>query len=171
MKPEAKGFTLIELLVVITIIAILAGLIFPAALKTVQSAARRKAGVQAAKIVHAVKLYQTTYSRWPGQRAQGSDGDIPEDLILNDLTNHVRKIDFLELEEQSVSADTDALVDPWGRDFVIILDEDGDGDLIFTATDQDTGATLTTTVVNQVVGVMSWGRNPGKPKGRIYSWK
>ena len=165
------GFTLIELLVVITIISILAGLLFPAALKMLQSSARTKVGVQAVKILNAVKLYQNDYSRWPGQRIQGNDGDIFAADVLSDLTNNVRNVNYLELQERAISPTTGALVDKWGRDFVIIMDEDGDRELSFSVTEAGTGTMLTTTIVNEVAAVMSWGRDPGIAKKRICSWK
>jgi prepilin-type N-terminal cleavage/methylation domain-containing protein len=68
-----SGFTLIEMLTVVAIIAILAGLLFPAI-----SAARRKAQVAQAQteiksIESALKTYYTEYGRWPIGNGGGDD--------------------------------------------------------------------------------------------------
>lgn len=60
-----KGFTLIEMLVVIAIIAILAGLMFPAITKAMDSARRSKAGAEVRAIATAVALFYNDHGYMP----------------------------------------------------------------------------------------------------------
>ncbi len=64
-RTRRSGFTLIELLVVITIIAVLAGLLFPV-IGSVQDAARKtQAASDCGQIATAVKAYFAEYGKYP----------------------------------------------------------------------------------------------------------
>lgn len=64
-RRTRKGFTLIEMLVVIAIIAILAGLMFPAITKAMDSARRSKAGAEVRAIATAVSLFYNDHGYMP----------------------------------------------------------------------------------------------------------
>ena len=68
---RAAAFTLVELLVVITIIIILAGLLFPAFGAVQERAKKVQALNDAQGIVNAVKNYYTEYGRYPLPTAAG----------------------------------------------------------------------------------------------------
>src|SRR2546425_4265563 len=62
---QASAFTLIELLVVITIIIILAGLLFPAFRGVQDQAKRTQAKNDLTQIVNAVNAFYTEYGKYP----------------------------------------------------------------------------------------------------------
>src|SRR5438105_6207681 len=62
---RAHGFTLIELIVVILIIAALAALLVPAALRTLDRAKSAQAKNDVTQIVTAVNAYYTEYGHYP----------------------------------------------------------------------------------------------------------
>jgi hypothetical protein len=83
------------------------------------------------------------------------------------LTNNVRRIRFIEIAPASVSSNG-VYVDPWDRPYVIVMDEDLDGDIQFSASIDAT--TYATTISNETAVVMSWGRNPDEEDKRVMSW-
>ena len=92
-----RGFTLIELLVVIAIIAVLAGLLMPAASNALNSAKKTTAKNQIVQIATAITAYETEYGRLP---AFGSTSLDPAAVAMlctaSDTANNPRGIIFLE---------------------------------------------------------------------------
>lgn len=68
-----KAFTLIELLVVISIIAVLAGLAFPALQGALDTAKKAQASTMCNQLATAVTMYNTEYGVWPSKSNPSSD--------------------------------------------------------------------------------------------------
>jgi prepilin-type N-terminal cleavage/methylation domain-containing protein len=162
-----RAFTLIELIAAMAIVAILAGLIAAAIPRVIQSARREKAMAQAHGLVQALKAYRNVYGRWPGQTQGELDRTYADDhaTLLLALTNNPRRIVFLDAPE-AISA-AGCCLDPWGRPFVIAMDEDGDGDTQLAAT--RAGAALAVTAAD-TAAVASWGPDPARPSRRVCTW-
>jgi prepilin-type N-terminal cleavage/methylation domain-containing protein/prepilin-type processing-associated H-X9-DG protein len=65
VKPRSKAFTLIELLVVISIIAILAAMLFPVFARARESARKIQCLSNVKNIAMAIQIYLTDYDRFP----------------------------------------------------------------------------------------------------------
>lgn len=104
-RPRGAGFTLIELLVVITVIAILAALLFPA-IKSSASAARVKnTRTLVAQVAMACEQFKELRERYP------VSGDVSSNSLIEELGSalRVRGVFMVGQEGQKV------LVDAWGR--------------------------------------------------------
>jgi type II secretory pathway pseudopilin PulG len=141
---------LIELLTVIAIIAILAGLLFPAISSALKKADVAKALNDVKAIETAWKAYYTEYGRWPVDASgncppggqSGTEGtsqgiqmytELVELLRGNKVAvnsylpsrDNPRGIPFLQVPAKSLSS-TGAYVDPWGNPYKIMFDLDYD---------------------------------------------
>jgi prepilin-type N-terminal cleavage/methylation domain-containing protein len=137
------GFTLLELLVVITVIAVLAGLLFPA----IQSALERARKVQAkndlVQIVTAVNAFYTEYGRYPTTVTSGDatygPGATPTDAVFKELralsgsSMNTRQVVFISPPEDATQASPKGKIgsdgqfhDPWTTAYSIKIDADYD---------------------------------------------
>ena len=129
-QAQRLGFTLIELLVVISIIAVLAGLAFPAVNGAMDSARKARAKSDVTQIATAVVAYETEYGKLPT-----ISGNSVNTAFLNILTqtnaDNPRGIVFLELSEWKKGkggTNGSGFCDPWDSSSVyqIALDTNYD---------------------------------------------
>ncbi len=160
-----SAFTLIELLTVIAIIAILMGLLIPVLAIVKEQARKAEAKNDCLGIVAAVKAYHTEYGKYPvgGFSATGDlkiggvDGDnnkLFSILRARDAAGNPgnkynpRRTNFFEgrmasnpaapksgYAESGSSGTIGALYDPWGGQYGIIIDADGNGEVAVPYTD------------------------------------
>jgi len=166
---QRNAFTLLELLTVVTIIAVMMCLLLPAIAAVRRYADKNKAAGDAVHMVNAIKQYRSAYPTFPGQTQGDADRmydnvALLHSVLIDALTNNPRKLYFSEVIE---SISNGVYADPWGRPFVIAVDESGDGAVGFTAT---CGTISFSTSVLDRVAVFSWGRNPSNTSDRIVSW-
>jgi len=140
-RPAA--FTLIELLVVISIIAILAGLAFPAVQGALGSGKKAQARNDVAQLVAAVKAFQLEYGRLPSTTAGSSDATSADNAaVVTALTSsnslNPRGIVFFEpkiAKGNKNGVGTDGkYYDPWGGAYVFALDTSYDNRINYNAT-------------------------------------
>ncbi len=153
---KRSGFTLIEMLVVIAIIAILAGLLFPAINRALETAKRNQAAADVRSIAGAITMFYNEYGYLPVPlNAQGytpgpGGGDFGAEQTQPMDDAESRRIIQVLIAEQNIGAgwndlnprrkvflsmpnakNTGELLDPWGNQYWIKLDRDLDGKIQF----------------------------------------
>ena len=136
MLRKRSAFTLIELLIVISIIAILAGLAFPAVQGALDSGKKAQARNDVHQLAAAIKAFQLEYGRLP-TTASGSDtASAPNAEIISALTGsnslNPRGVVFFEPKQAKGGKgglDGGVYKDPWGNAYKIMLDTSSDNKL------------------------------------------
>ena len=142
-----NSFTLTELLMAIGIIVILAAIAIPSTISAIKKAEMAKAQAEMTTLVEALKNYESTYGVLPLKclcttptatpadgKISGTDGTHTayetlirilqgENLEVNGKAMNKRQVVFLEGKEEGV------FTDPWGNDYYVLLDGNGDGKL------------------------------------------
>lgn len=196
-KPPLRptgGFTLIEILVVISIIAVLAGLAFPAVNGAIDAAKKAKAKNDVTQIVAAVKAYQAEYGRLPTYGNATSFEQDNDDLLnilrsIKDLDGdqlalNPRRIAFIEVRPGKGNKDgigtvgaseSGVFYDPWGKPYRIILDGDYDNviDNPYSANAgfADINAAAIALSSGKDTNGMTGDKNAGTAKDDVISWQ
>jgi prepilin-type N-terminal cleavage/methylation domain-containing protein len=166
--PKSKtsaAFTLVELLVVISIIAILAGLSFPAVSGAMDSAKKTQAKSNAVQIATAVSAYEMEYGKLPTFTGTTVDKTLVDILT----TNNSRGIVFLEAQawkKGKGGTNSVGYCDPWDstKPYAIALDTDYDNKVAVSTNGGASGSEL----IMKKVGV--WNQNTTN-KYQVRSWE
>ena len=162
-KVNKKNFTLIELLVVVSIIALLVGMLLPAVIGVLQSAAKTKARGMANAIVIAIKQYEVQYGVWPvGVSTDGANETMAGDYNTFFTTlygDNPKNTAFLEIDADS---GTNGYLDPWGNNFTIGIDGNYD---------REVKGFVSTNLKGDVFVFSSGPDGTAKNADDVYSWK
>ncbi len=142
---KKHDFTLVELLMAIGIIVILAAISIPTALSAIKKAETAKAQAEMTALVTALKNYESTYGFLPfhfkksSNTSPATDGEVQpgdysdfikvlqgENLDIKGRKMNPRKLAFLEIQGNTKGE----YEDPWGNDYTVVIDGDGDGKII-----------------------------------------
>jgi hypothetical protein len=123
-----------------------------------------------------MKTYRQEYQKWPGQTQGVADLTYdnkatgrPHAVFITALTNNPRRLYFSDVIE---NLGTNAVyLDPWGRPYVVTVDENEDGLVDMSVTYTGT-VSFVATNIRQRVAVMSWGFHAANTnrRERICSW-
>ena len=112
------------------------------------------------------------FGKWPGQ----TRGDVDRSCDGNDhgqllgaLTNNPAGRVLLDIPESVLRLGR--WNDPWGRAFVIALDENDDGRTAVRATNSFFPPVLLNTDVVDTAAVLSWGPEPANDSKRVCTWR
>jgi len=189
LNTNRRGFTLIELLVVISIIAVLAALLFPAINAAMKRADITRAKTEMNNIKTAILSYYKDYGFMPAPGRNGSqDSDYgmkqlpgnstPDDqsIVMNiltarDTTNNPNRKVYLQIPEESlVGVDMNGdsytpannyFLDPWGNPYQIIMDTDADTVILFSRLQTPLQVWNIVEIIGHKVGVVSYGPPTG----------
>jgi general secretion pathway protein G len=110
MKTRSRvrgGFTIIEVIVIVVILGVIAAVIAPRLINRIGQSKQSLAASNAASLATAMKLFQADH------RAPGA-GDTVD--ILWDRPSDVAQADWEPYVDNA-----DALLDPWGRKFALVV--------------------------------------------------
>lgn len=197
---SGAAFTLIELLVVVMIIATLAGFMFPAIQNVLTNAKKAVAKNDMAQIESSIKWYYNEYGQYPITSTDQAGGDAGciygastskgNEQIINILRYPVngyptgwtdanslntRQIRFLEAKvntttKGAVNSTTGKWFDPWGKEYIILIDGDYAGDINLSTVLTGTPGASATGAVQRGVGVICVGFYSSKHPGQAASY-
>ena len=129
---KKRPFTLIEILVVISIIAVVMGLLIPAASTVLKRASKNKTRTYIRTLQMAIKQYEAAYGILPFTATLSTDTIIVDtdynDLLstlagLDPIAFNPRRIKFLEVDKNNNYRDA------WDNDFLVSFDMDYSGSI------------------------------------------
>jgi type II secretory pathway pseudopilin PulG len=155
-----------ELLTVIAIIAVLAGLLFPALTAARRAAKEGKAKVQINQLATAFRSYYNEYALWPTNGSITSTAIWLGILQGTDTTNNPRKIVFMEFKSSESSYNGVAgIYDPWNQNYNLGFDTNYDNTIdIPSSASLPSGASTNTSF-------LIWSTGDPKKPNTIGSWK
>jgi prepilin-type N-terminal cleavage/methylation domain-containing protein len=187
---HASGFTLIELLIVIALIAILAGLLFPAFAAVQKSAKKTLAKNDLTQIVTAVNGFYTEYGKYPTTSTTdvtfGISPTTNDQLfdVLRNITTGIngtnvtllnpRQIVFMDVPpakdqthpKSGIQISTGRWYDPWGSPYNVAIDANYNG-IVRAPSYTDLLSTYTTALppdtsgdVGVRTGIIAWSFGP-----------
>lgn len=179
--PLQRAFTLIELLVVIAIIAVLMGLLFPAAGGAIDAAKKAQAKNDVVGICNAVRAYNTEYGSFPlvtgatDPEIKSTNNGLMKVLLGLDDTENPKKIVFMEIPPGKKAGakttngldDQSNFRDPYGEEYWIKYDGDYDNTITTWA-----GGGATAKAVRTLVIAKSKGKDlTDNTKDDVNSWQ
>lgn len=167
LPVSRSAFTLMELLTVIAIIAVLAGLLFPALNASRRAAKEGKAKVQINQIQTALKAYYNEYAVWPSG-TQITNRVLWALALSGNATNNPRKIVFMEFK----TGDTNSagILDPWGQSFSFGFDTNYDNSIDIISLGSSAAAS-DTNGGNMNTSFVIWSTGDSKKRKVIGSWQ
>lgn len=184
-----RAFSLLELLVVITIIAILATLMFPAAGMIKHKADQAHAKNTALNLKTAITAYQADYRRYPVAKDASepkvllSGHELMDVLLASETASepeglNPRGIPFFTDKDakpmgggkyrRGLRVESDGageLWDPWGNHYHVLLDLDGNGRIATPNWDGSASPLIYDSVL-----VWSPGKDPDAPEDNVKTW-
>ncbi len=185
----SRAFTLIELLVVIGIIALLAGLSFPAISGVMKKAKRARCSAAIKDVQIGIKNYQVEYNRYPLTSGSGetpmplSEGNQLLNVLLGKNVNKLnpREIVFLEPAMGKGGAGgligsegSYGLADVWGTPYEVIVDANYDNQIANPDTQNSDETVSAGAPANIIAGAAVYSLGEDKKantKDDIVSWR
>lgn len=114
---KRSGFTLVEMLVVISIIALLAGLLFPAVGSAIRTAKRTRARNEVQGLVAAFQAYYTEFGYWPTNTTESLQ-------VTTNTFQNARGVIFYDFALKDVDMLSGFYQDPWKHSYWFRVDHD-----------------------------------------------
>ncbi len=162
-STKQTAFTLVELLVVISVIGVLAGLLFPTIGAAIRAAKRTKAKTECKNLVTAFHAYYTEFGYWPTNSADNFD------ITTNTFCN-AKGIHFFDFSQTDYIDLQARYLDPWRQPYRFRVDINYDNS-ISSPTGGSVAAMVLTWSFGPDGGTPAETRDtPKNPKTFVGSW-